>query len=124
MNVGISMSERSCDARSGAGGVRGARGVSPVRAPPPGTRAGDLPNLRARITDAKLAGVERLKPWAEARGHTTAELAIAWLLSYPEVSSVIVGARSAAQVEANVRAGDWSLSPSERDEALALAQAV
>ena len=92
--------------------------------PPPGTRAGDLPAVGKRLTDSRLAAVERLRPWAEARGHTTAELAIAWLLSYPEVSSVIVGARSAAQVEANVRAGDWSLSPSERDEALALAQAV
>src|SRR5438552_2320232 len=84
-----------------------------------GTRAGDLSAIRQRLTDARLAAVERLRPWAEARGHTTAELAIAWLLSYPEVSSVIVGARSAAQVEANVRAGDWSLSPAERDEALA-----
>jgi aryl-alcohol dehydrogenase-like predicted oxidoreductase len=91
--------------------------------PPPGTRAGDLPAVRERLTDARLAAVERLRPWAEARGHTTAELAIAWLLSYPDVASVLVGARSADQVEANVRAGDWSLSPAERDEALALARA-
>lgn len=91
-------------------------------APPPGTRAGDLPNVRERLTDAKLAAVEQLRPWAEARGHTTGELAIAWLLAHPEVSTVIVGARSAAQVEANVRAAEWQLSAAERDEVTVLAQ--
>jgi 1-deoxyxylulose-5-phosphate synthase len=90
--------------------------------PPAGTRAGDLPQVRERLTDAKLAAVERLQPWAEARGHSTAELGVAWLLSHPEVSTVIVGARSAAQMEANVRAAAWSLTPAERDEARALAQ--
>lgn len=91
-------------------------------APPPGTRAGDLPNVRERLTDAKLAAVEQLRPWAEARGHTTGELAIAWLLAHPEVSTVIVGARSAEQVEQNVRAAEWRLSAAERDEVTALAQ--
>lgn len=90
-------------------------------APPLGTRAGDLPTLRGRITDAKLAAVERLRPWAEARGHTTAELGIAFLLAYPEVSTVIVGARSSDQIEQNVKAAEWTLSAAERDEAAKLA---
>jgi len=89
-------------------------------APPAGTRAADLPGVRQRITDAKLAAVERLRPWAEAHGHTTAETAIAWLLSYPEVATVIVGARSVAQVEQNVRAAEWTLTPAERDEVTAI----
>ena len=90
--------------------------------PPVGTRVGDLPHVRQRLTEAKLAAVARLQAWAEERGHTPAELAVAWLLSYPEVSTVIVGARSVAQVEANARAAEWSLSGAERDEAQAVAQ--
>jgi aryl-alcohol dehydrogenase-like predicted oxidoreductase len=91
-------------------------------APPPGTRAADLPGVGRRLTADRLAAVERLRPWAEARGRTTAELAIAWLLAYPQVSTVIVGARTSDQVVENLRAADWSLTPAERDEVLALAQ--
>jgi aryl-alcohol dehydrogenase-like predicted oxidoreductase len=90
--------------------------------PPAGTRMGDMPAVRYRLTDAKLSAVERLRPWAEARGHTTAELAIAFLLAQPEVSTVIVGARTVAQLEANVQAADWVLTPAERDEVAALVQ--
>jgi aryl-alcohol dehydrogenase-like predicted oxidoreductase len=91
--------------------------------PPAGTRMGDMPNVRQRLTDAKLAAVARLKPWAEARGRTTTELAIAYLLAHQEVSTVIVGARTAEQLASNVKAAGWALSPEERDEVAALAQA-
>lgn len=87
--------------------------------PPAGTRLGDMAHMRGRLTEAKLAAVDRLRPWAEERGHTTGELAIAWLLSHPEVSTVIVGARTPAQVETNSRAASWRLSASERDEVAA-----
>ena len=89
--------------------------------PPPGTRAGDLPHIRRRLTEARLAAVERLRPWAEARGKTTGELALAWLLAHPEVSTVIVGARTARQIEQNVGAVSWALSPEERDQVAHLA---
>jgi len=92
------------------------------QAPPPGTRAGDLDAVRGRVTDARLDAVDRLRPWAEQRGHTTAELGIAWLLAHPPVSTVIVGARSPEQVDQNVRAAEWQLTPEERDEVGALAQ--
>jgi aryl-alcohol dehydrogenase-like predicted oxidoreductase len=81
-----------------------------------------MPNVRQRLTDAKLAAVERLRPWAEARGHSTTELAIAFLLAHAEVSTVIVGARTAAQIADNVKAAEWVLSAAERDEIAALAQ--
>jgi aryl-alcohol dehydrogenase-like predicted oxidoreductase len=90
--------------------------------PPPGTRMARVEYARRRLTDAKLAAVERLKPWCEERGHTTAELAVAWLLAHPEVSSVIVGARTVEQLEQNVHLANWVLTPDERDEATALAQ--
>ena len=66
--------------------------------------------------------MERLHPWAEERGHSTSELAIAWLLAHPVVSTVIAGARSAHQVEQNVRGADWQLSTQERDEVAQLAR--
>jgi aryl-alcohol dehydrogenase-like predicted oxidoreductase len=93
------------------------RGVTP----PAGTRAGDMPMIRERMSDAKLEAVERLAPWAEARGYSTTDLAIAWLLAFPEVSTVIVGARSPEQLALNVKAEGWSLTPDERDEVAALA---
>lgn len=90
--------------------------------PPAGTRAGDMPMIRQRMTDAKLEVVERLTPWAEARGESTARLAISWLLAHPEVSTVIVGARSADQLAENVKAAAWALTPEERDEVAAIAR--
>ncbi len=89
--------------------------------PPAGTRMADLPQARQRLTDEKLAAVERLRPWAEARGHTVGELAIAWLLAHPEVSTVIVGARAAGQVDTNLKAADWTLTPQEVEEVRRLA---
>lgn len=88
--------------------------------PEAGTRFGDLSRIRDRLTDVKIARAERIKAWAEERGHTSAEAAIAWLLAHPVVSSVIAGARSADQLTANVRAADWKLTPEERDELAAL----
>lgn len=90
--------------------------------PPAGTRAADTPYVRRALTDTKLAKVERLAQWAEARGHTVTELAIAWLLAFPEVATVIVGARTPAQLESNVSSLTWTLTPEERDEVAALAQ--
>ena len=43
------------------------------------------------------------------------ELGIAWLLDHAECSSVIVGARTSAQLDQNVTAAEWTLSPEERD---------
>jgi aryl-alcohol dehydrogenase-like predicted oxidoreductase len=90
--------------------------------PPSGTRAGDNPMIRQRMTDAKLEVVERIRPWAEARDESTGKLAISWLLAHPEVSTVIVGARSADQVAENAKAAEWTLTPEERDEVSALAR--
>jgi aryl-alcohol dehydrogenase-like predicted oxidoreductase len=90
--------------------------------PEPGTRAGDLPRVRERITDAKLEAVDRVRVWADERGHTVAEAAIAWLLAHPPVSSVIAGARTPDQVASNVAAASWQMTPEERDELERIAQ--
>lgn len=90
--------------------------------PPPGTRLNSMARLRSRLTDQAQDVVDRLRPWAEQRGHTIAQLAIAALLAYPEVGTVIVGARNPEQVAANLKAGEWTLTPEERDEVVALAK--
>ncbi len=41
------------------------------------------------------------------------ELAHAWLLAHPQVSSVISGATKLEQVQQNARAAEWTLSPDE-----------
>ncbi|MCS7057245.1 MAG: aldo/keto reductase [Thermoflexales bacterium] len=67
-----------------------------------------------------LALVEQLKPIAHRSGHTVAQLAVAWVLRRPEVTSAIVGARKPSQIEETVAAGDWNLSPQEIAEIDAL----
>ncbi len=57
-----------------------------------------------------LALVEELRPIAERNGRSLAELAIAWVLRRPEVTSAIVGARRPSQIEQTVSAGEWTLS--------------
>ena len=85
--------------------------------PRKGTRAADFPRFRPDVTPARLEAVERLRPWVAERGHTLAELGIAWLLAHDECATVIVGLRTTQQVDQNVRAAAWRLTDAERDEA-------
>ena len=79
-------------------------------APPPRTRLTTNPEWARRfLTEPHLAAVERLTGWARARGHTVLELAVSWLLTRPAVASVIAGASTPAQVQANVAAAGWPL---------------
>ena len=57
--------------------------------------------------------IEALAGFAESRGHTLLELAFAWLLSRPSVSSVIAGATRPEQIRANAAAVQWRLSEEE-----------
>ncbi len=57
--------------------------------------------------------IEDLAGFAEGRGHTLLELAFAWLLSRPSVSSVIAGATRPEQIRANAAAVNWRLSEEE-----------
>ncbi len=68
------------------------------------------------IDDNKLAIVERLVTWAEARDHSLLDLAVSWHTSHPLVASVIAGATKPSQIEANVAAGSWVLTPEDRTE--------
>ena len=56
------------------------------------------------LDDATMAKVRALTEVAQARGQTLAQLAIAWILRLDEMTSVLIGASSVAQLEANLGA--------------------
>lgn len=58
------------------------------------------------MTEANAARVKRLKPIADQLGVSRAQLALAWALRSPGVSSVIIGATRPEQVDDNVGAAD------------------
>jgi len=58
----------------------------------------------------------KLEKFAGERGHRVGELAIAWLLSKPYVSTIIAGARQAEQLTEHVAAGQWKLTAQEAAE--------
>jgi aryl-alcohol dehydrogenase-like predicted oxidoreductase len=84
---------------------------------PAGARLTTTPRAaERRLNERNWIIVERLGDFCEARGHSLLELAISWLLHRPAVASVIAGATSPDQVEANVRATNWALSREDMDE--------
>ncbi|MEH0933790.1 L-glyceraldehyde 3-phosphate reductase [Micromonospora psammae] len=56
------------------------------------------------VTEEKLATIRGLGKVAEGRGQTLAQLALAWALRDPRMTSLIIGASSVAQLEGNVAA--------------------
>jgi len=59
---------------------------------------------------------ERLKAWAEDHGRDLVQLAIAWTLAHPSVTSPIVGAKSPEQARHNAKAADWRLTEADLNE--------
>ena len=62
------------------------------------------------VNDENFAKVEALTAFAEERGHTVLELAIAWLAAQEGVASVIAGATRPEQVATNAAAAAWTLT--------------
>jgi L-glyceraldehyde 3-phosphate reductase len=72
---------------------------------PPGSRAAHGGSLtRAMLNEENLARIRGLNDIAVARGQSLAQLAIAWALRDPRVTSALIGASSVAQLEQNVEA--------------------
>ena len=65
------------------------------------------------MTPENYAKINALTAFARKHDHTLNELAHAWLLSQPSVSSVISGATRVEHIQANAVAGEWELSPEE-----------
>jgi aryl-alcohol dehydrogenase-like predicted oxidoreductase len=84
---------------------------------PAGTRLAATQRLADRyLTERNWLIAEKLGDFVEARGKTMLELAFSWLLSREPVTSVIAGATKPEQLEQNVKAGSWKLTPDELAE--------
>lgn len=57
--------------------------------------------------------IDVMKPMADARGVSVAQVALAWLLHQPAVSSIIIGAKKESQLDDNLAAITIALSPDE-----------
>jgi aryl-alcohol dehydrogenase-like predicted oxidoreductase len=68
------------------------------------------------LTTANWRIVEHLETFCAKRGCSLLELAFAWLAARPAVSSIIAGATRADQVEQNVKAANWALTPDDMTE--------
>jgi aryl-alcohol dehydrogenase-like predicted oxidoreductase len=86
------------------------------QSPPEGSRLRETNRGETRFTEKNFDILEGLEQFSKEHDHTVLELAFAWLLAKPPVSSVIAGATTAAQVEANAASGEWELSDDEMDE--------
>ncbi len=74
---------------------------------PEGSRASRAGSFSADLlTDETLAKVRALDEIASRRGQTLAQMAVAWTLRDPQVTSSLIGASSVGQLEANVAALD------------------
>jgi voltage-dependent potassium channel beta subunit len=85
----------------------------PGEQPPADSRATDQAggaNFISRwMRDSLLARVQQLKPIADEAGLSLAQLAVAWTLQNPDVSSAIIGATRPEQVRENVQAAGVKL---------------
>jgi aryl-alcohol dehydrogenase (NADP+) len=57
--------------------------------------------------------VDAVRSVADSRGVPMAQVALAWLVDRPAVTSVILGARTSVQLEANLAAADLHLDAEE-----------
>jgi aryl-alcohol dehydrogenase-like predicted oxidoreductase len=83
---------------------------------PEGSRGESSQYVQNYMTDANYTKVEKLTAWAQDRDHTMAELAHAWLLTQPQVCSVISGLTRLEHLQQNAKAADWQLTAEEVSE--------
>jgi aryl-alcohol dehydrogenase-like predicted oxidoreductase len=88
--------------RRGEQGPEGSRGLSDWGEPP------------VRDAEALYDVVDALVEVGDAHGVSAAQVAIAWLLGRPGVSTVVIGARTDEQLADNLAAADLELSDDER----------
>ena len=83
------------------------------------TREGEASGRRAQFdfppvdTERAYDAIDVMREIAQARGCTVAQVALAWLLAKPAVSSVIVGAKRLDQLSDNLGAVEIRLTPED-----------
>ncbi len=88
----------------------------PGEGAPEGTRFAKSPMYQGMLNEGNFAILAGLESFAAERGHTVGELAMAWLAARPQVCSVISGASTPEQVEANAKGLEWKLTDEDLAE--------
>jgi aryl-alcohol dehydrogenase-like predicted oxidoreductase len=88
--------------------------------PQPGTRLGEKDRMTRFDLERNWKILDAVRAVAGETGSTPSAVSIAWLLARPQVTSVIFGARSVEQLDANLAAAELTLTP---DQLAALDQA-
>jgi len=100
-----------------AGGLLTGR-YKPGAEAPADTRVAAYPWARSYhdryATPANFAILDKLSSFAAEQGHNLLELAIAWLLAEPMVSSVIAGVSKVEHIASNARAAEWKLTTEDQ----------
>jgi aryl-alcohol dehydrogenase-like predicted oxidoreductase len=69
-----------------------------------------------RFLDPHWDTIEKLRAFAEKRGHTLLDLAMSWLAHRPQVASIIAGATKPEQLEANAKSVTWKMTAADLAE--------
>jgi aryl-alcohol dehydrogenase-like predicted oxidoreductase len=86
------------------------------KAPSTDMRLGAKPDRFARYdTERNWKIIDAVKAVASETSSTPAAVSLAWLLAKPQVTSVIFGARSIEQLDANLAGAELKLSPNHLD---------
>ncbi|MBI1295194.1 aldo/keto reductase [bacterium] len=76
---------------------------------PEDSRAAENEGMQNQLTDDTIAKVRQLTEIAGDHGLSMSQLALAWNLRRPEISSVITGATKTSHVQANIKAAEAKL---------------
>ncbi|MBM3531451.1 MAG: aldo/keto reductase [Alphaproteobacteria bacterium] len=81
---------------------------------PEGTRVAQIGAMGPQIPDEQLYDiVDMLEAIAKETGKTVSQVALNWVMSRPTVSTVVVGARTEAQLKENFGAVEFKLTPDQ-----------
>lgn len=81
-----------------------------------GTRLAEVNDLKSILSNSNFDLLDKLEAFAKVRGHEVQELALAWMLAHPWVSTVIAGASKPEQLDSHISALDWKLNDVEMAE--------
>lgn len=83
---------------------------------PAGTRFAATPRHNRFFSTRNFSLLPKLERFAKERSRSVGELALAWLLASPLVSTIIAGASNPEQLSANLKALDWKLTAEDLKE--------
>lgn len=74
------------------------------------------PKLSGELFETYRAGAQKIKDFADEIGRPMNEVALNWLRQKEEITSIIGGASTIAQLEKNIRCTEWDLTAEELGE--------